>query len=84
MNAIASLNENPNVENPRFTRCVYALGRRPAMYEFIVWISRCWHEFATLNGCRDTDELKHRFPIMYDSFDLWHRSKVLAGHWNSI
>jgi hypothetical protein len=86
-----SLVEDPAVENPRWTRCRYALGREPKAYEFIAWNGRCWDEFCKFHSCKNTDDLAAKFYGLGEdvragggSFDSWQRAGVLAGQWKTL
>jgi hypothetical protein len=77
--------EDAAVENPRWTRCRAALGRQPAAYEFIIWNSRCWTEFAALHKCKDTSQVMFKLGAgAADAFDAWQVEGVRNGRWQAI
>lgn len=76
--------EDPEKENPRWTRCRAAIGREPLAYEFIIWNSRCWLEFCKSQGAtRDTIRLKLGSHTDV-AFDAWQADGVRAGKWQDV
>lgn len=65
-------------ENPRWTLCRQALGREPKAYEFMVWLSPFWVQFARLHGVRDSQgvELKLGIDETRRAFDAWLAEQV--------
>lgn len=88
----ATLIEDPAVENPRWTRCAYAIGRRPTSIEFMIWNERCWAEFAAMYGVKSwLDRQQKLWAILKEDctraggpFDIWQREQVLAGRWKDL
>lgn len=73
--------EDATTENPRWTRCRAALGREPKAYEFIVWNSRCWQEFAETLGLRSVDGIHARLKDADVAFDAFQAEGVRCGRW---
>lgn len=70
--------------NPRWVACHVAIGRRPVGWEFMVWNSQRWQEFAALQGCKTgLDASASVFLKLgheaHEKFDTWLRETVDGG-----
>jgi hypothetical protein len=78
-------------ENPRWTRCRYAIGREPTGIDFSLWCVRCWIEFGELFSFRTTGYQSTRSAMIAagvadvdGAFDAWQEQGVLDGRWKEM
>jgi len=80
-------------ENPRWTICRAAIGREPLAWEFSLWITRRWTNYATHIGVK-RPSADNAFLWGYShgsstaeiqaAFDAWLKAAVEAGKYRGV
>jgi hypothetical protein len=73
-------------ENPRWTCCRTAIGRKPKAWEFMIWNDWCWAQLAKHHGikCSSMDNGYHLAAKLgwnnyQGAFDAWQAEETNAG-----
>ena len=63
--------------NSRWVACGRALGGKFSVWQFQIWMSEQWREFAALHGVRTSDEVFLKLgEHTHKDFDTWLEAKT--------
>lgn len=67
--------------NPRWVLCHFALGRKPAAYEFMLWLAPYWREFNAMHGTKTFTDTAIKLGVgtVHVAFDEFLRHKVMTA-----